>query len=478
MELRTFARLLRDGWIVILVVTVLTAATGALLTWRQTPQYAARTTLFVSTWTDASDASAAYQAALLSEQKVLSYTQLLDDHRLMQRVADRLQLTTSPDQLAGKVTGEAMPDTTLILLTATDPSPTLAARIADASAAEFVKLIPTLEGLPNGQRSAVRITVVSAAEIPDAPVSPRPMRNLALALALGLLLGVGLAAARQSLDTTVKSLEETEEASGEPALGAVPFDASAGRNPIVGGQQTHGHRAEAYRKIRTSLQFVDVDREHKVLLVTSCVPAEGKSVTACNLALSLAETGRRVLLIDADLRRPCAARYLGLPSGAGLTSVLLNKSTHSVAVQAWGLTPFWVLASGAIPPNPTEMLGSQHMHKLMEDLRESYDVIIVDAPPVLPVADALAIAPACDGVILVARYGRTRRDQLAQTTAALRRTKVDVLGTVLNRTPRRAKDSYYDEHYVSHHDGYPESAALEAAARTTVPHPAESPVSM
>jgi capsular exopolysaccharide synthesis family protein len=308
-------------------------------------------------------------------------------------------------------------------------------------------------------------------------MSPQPARNLALALAVGLLLGVVLAAARRSLDTTVKSLEEIQETSGEPALGAVPFDASASRNPIIGGQQTHGHRAEAYRKIRTSLQFVDVDRAHKVLLVTSSVPAEGKSVTACNLALSLAETGRRVLLIDADLRRPRAARYLGLPSGAGLTSVLLNKSTHSAAVQSWGLTPFWVLASGAIPPNPSEMLGSQHMHTLLDQLRDEYDVIIVDAPPVLPVADALAIAPACDGAILVVRYGRTQRDQLTQTAAALRKAEVDVLGTVLNRAPRRRRDSYYYEPYTVQHDGDPASTTIDAPGRRAAPQPVESPVS-
>jgi capsular exopolysaccharide synthesis family protein len=459
-ELRTVTRLLRDQWISVLVVTVLAVAGGALLTWRQTPLYAARTTLFVSTWTDESDASKAYQASLLSQQKVKSYTELLHDHRLMQRVVDRLHLHMTADQVAAEVTGEAVPDTVLIALTATDPSPEQAARIADAAAAELVELVPTLESLPNGQKSAVRLAGVSPAEIPKAPVSPKPVRNLALALAIGLLLGAALAAARHSLDTSVKSLEEIEETSGEPALGSVPYDASVNRAPIIGGQQTHGHRAEAYRKIRTSLQFVDVDRTHKVLLVTSSVPAEGKSVTACNLALSLAEAGRRVLLIDADLRRPRAGRYLGLPSGAGLTSVLLNKSTHEAAVQSWGLTPFWVLATGAIPPNPSEMLGSQHMHKLLDELRAEYDVIIVDAPPVLPVADALAIAPACDGAILVVRYGKTRRDQLAQTTAALRKAEVDVLGTVLNRAPRRGRQSYYYyEPYTIQHDGDPDSRA-------------------
>lgn len=472
MELRTVVRLLRDEWILILVVTVLAVAGGGFLTWRQTPQYAAQTTLFVSTWTDASDATKAYQASLLSQQKVKSYTHLLHDHRVLQRVVDRLQLPMTAEQIAGAVTAEAVPDTVLIVLTASDPSPDLAARIADTAAAELMHLIPSLESLPNGQRSPVRLAGVSAAKVPTAPVSPRPTRNAALALAVGLLLGILLATARRSLDSTVKSLEEIAEASGEPALGAVPYDASASRNPIISGQQTHGPRAEAYRKIRTSLQFVDVDRAHKVLLVTSSVPAEGKSVTACNLALSLAETGRRVLLIDADLRRPRAARYLGLPSGAGLTSVLLGKSSYSAAVQSWGLTPFWVLASGAIPPNPTEMLGSQHMHKLLEELRDEYDAIIVDAPPTLPVADALAIAPACDGAILVVRYGRTQREQLAQTAAALRKAEIDVLGTVLNRAPRRGRESYYYDPYTVQHDGDP--ATIDTLVRPGTPQPVES----
>jgi capsular exopolysaccharide synthesis family protein len=476
-ELRTVVRLLRDGWISILVITVLAVAGGALLTWRQTPQYAAQTTLFVSTWTDASDASEAYQAGLLSEQKVESYTHLLHDRRLMQRVVDRLHLTMTADRMARKVTGEAVPDTVLIVLTATDPSPVLAARIADVAATELVNLIPALESLPNGQRSPVRLASVSAAKVPTAPVSPQPARNLALASAVGLLLGIALAAARHSLDTTVKSLEDIQETSGEAALGAVPYDASTSRHPTLGGKQARGRRAEAYRKIRTNLQFADVDRAHKVLLVTSSVPAEGKSVTACNLALSVAETGRRVLLIDADLRRPSAARYLGLPQGAGLTSVLLNKLAHSAAVQRWGLTPFWVLASGAIPPNPSEMLGSQHMRRLLDELRAEYDVIIVDAPPVLPVADALAIAPACDGAILVLRYGKTRRDQLTQTAAALRKAEIDVLGTVLNRAPRRGPDTYYYEPYTVQHDGAQASETIDTPDRPEAPRPVESPVS-
>jgi capsular exopolysaccharide synthesis family protein len=467
-ELRMVVRLLRDRWVSILIVVLLATGAGALLTWRQTPQYAARATLFVSAWTDVSDASKAYQASLLSQQKVKSYTELLNDHRLMQSVVDRLKLRMTPDQLAGKVVGEATPDTVLIVVTAVDPSPVIAAQIANATAAEFVLLVPSLESAPDSERPAIRVTVASPAEVPTAPVSPVPVRNLAVALAIGLLIGIGLAAARQSLDTTLKSLEQAEEVSGGPSLGAVPYDATANRNAVATGNDLHGHRAEAYRKIRTSLQFVDVDRAHKVLLTTSCVPAEGKSVTACNLASSLAEAGRRVLLIDADLRRPRAARYLGLPSGAGLTSVLLGKVSLTEAIQVWGgANQFSVLASGAVPPNPSEMLGSRNMHEILNELREKYDVVVIDAPPVLPVADALAIAPACDGALLVVRYGKTRRDQLANAVVALRRAELDVLGTVLNFAPRHGQDSYYYYRYASDAETAPSQDGTQEAVRDT-----------
>jgi capsular exopolysaccharide synthesis family protein len=451
-ELRSILPLLRERWKTIVAVALVAVAAGALLTARQTPLYEARTTLFVSAWTDVSDASKAYQADLLSQKKVKSYTLIMQDRRLMRSVIDRLGLNTSPAGLATQVRAEAVDGTVLLTVRVIDPSPAQAQRIAAAVADEFIKLIPILENSPDGQQAAVRAVVVSPAEMPTAPVSPQPVRNLALALGVGLLAGFAVAAARHSLDTTIKTTEQTEEAAGTAVLGVVPFDQSSARTAVIATSNPNAFRAEAYRHVQTSLQFVDADDEMKVVVVTSCVPEEGKSTTVCNLALSLAEAGQRILLIDGDLRRPRAARYLGLPSGAGLTSVLVGKASLDEVIQSWGDHTFSVLASGPVPPNPSKLVGSKHMRQVLDELRGRYDMVLIDAPPVLPVADAIVLSAASDGALLVVRHGRTRRDQVVKAVTALRRAEVEVLGAVLNMAPRRGPDSYYYYGYSSQSD--------------------------
>lgn len=465
MELRSGLRLLGERWKLILITMLLATAASGFLTWRAVPQYASQVTLFVSSGVDPDDAASAYQGSLLSQQKVKSYTALLRGQRVLTGVIDRLDLNLTPAQLAGQVTTAALPDTALLTATVVDPSPAVAQRIADAVAAEFVGLVPTLESAPKGQQPAIRVSVVSSAELPTVPVSPRPARNLALAAFLGLILGLGLAVARRSLDTTVKTPDQVEEITDRPVLGTVAFDPDAGKHPLI-LHAIHGPRAESLRKIRTNLQFVDVDQAHKVVLVTSPVPNEGKSVTACNLvvAIALSQAGKRVLLIDADLRRPSAAGYLGLPGGVGLTSVLVGSATLEESVQQWGDGLFSVLPSGPVPPNPSELLGSQHMRKLLSRLREEYDAVIIDAPPVLPVADAQVTAAACDGIVLVVRHGKTRRDQLRATVAALRNVDVQILGTVLNLTPASRRTAYEYHYTYEQREPVPEIAQPERSS--------------
>ncbi len=446
MDLRTALRVLRDHWVLVVVATVAAAAAGAGYTWRQTPIYTARATLFVSAWGSGSDTSAAYQGSLLSQQRVKSYTQLLRGDRVMQAVSDQLKLGLAPKQLAAKVTAAVITDTVMLSVAATDTSPTRARDIANAVSDQFSKLVLEFESVPDGKQFPVRVSVVDRAGTPGSPVSPNPTRNMTLAVLLGLLTGGALAVARHTLDTTVKTVEQLGELTEAPSLGTVPHDQNAPKTPLVINDNPYTPRAEAFRKIRTSMQFVDLDRTNKVVLVTSAISGEGKSTTACNIAITAAESGRRVLLVEGDLRRPRAARYLGLPGGVGLTSVLLGSVNIAVATQPWGEL-LSVLASGPLPPNPSELLGSQQMRQLLAHLRQQYDLVVVDGPPVLPVADATAMANACDGTVVVVRHGKTRREQVAELATALRTVDAHVLGTVLNIVPSKKGGQYYYEEY-------------------------------
>jgi capsular exopolysaccharide synthesis family protein len=442
-DLRSGLRLLRERWKLILVVTLLAITASGAVTWRETPQYASSVTMFVSASGDASNSADAYQGSLLSQQKVKSYAELLRGHVVLAAAIERLGLPLTPHQLSAGVTSATVPDTSLLTVTVRDPSPVRAQQLARAVTAEFLALVPTLEGRAGGE-PAVRVTVVNPAERPVSPVSPQPVRNLAVAGVLGLVAGFGLALARRALDNTVKTVDQTEETSGAPSLGSIEFDSDARRRPLTSAG-SHSPRAEGFRKVRTSLQFADVDTPHQAVLVTSAMPGEGKSLTACNLAAALAEAEQRVILVDGDLRRPAAARYIGLPNGVGLTNVLFGQVRLADATQCGG-GRFAVLTSGPIPPNPTTLLASQRMRSLLDELRAGYDTIIIDSPPALPVADAAALAAACDGIVIVVRHGKTRHEQLRAAVRALQSTGTPILGTVLNQTPHR-RDGYDTYHY-------------------------------
>ena len=216
-----------------------------------------------------------------------------------------------------------------------------------------------------GQPATVQVTVVARATTPDGPVSPKPVRDVGIAVAFGLLIGIAFAAARRSLDTTIKSANQLAAlTAGRPVVGTIPFDPAARKHPLVADDDPFGRRVEAYRKLRTNLQFIDVDVPHKALLFTSALPDEGKSSTVCNLAIMLAQFGKRVIVVEADLRRPRATGYLGLPGSVGLTDVLVGRVAVGEAIQIWGENMFDVLASGPTPPSPSDVLGSLRMDQL------------------------------------------------------------------------------------------------------------------
>jgi capsular exopolysaccharide synthesis family protein len=455
MDVQVVLRLLRERWKSIVIVTLFVTLLGGFVTWRQTPVYSSQVTLFVSAWTDSSDVSSAYMGNLASQQRVKSYIALMRGPRVATAVRDQLGLDMSPSAVGEKIRTAAVPQTVLLTATVVDPSPARARDIANAVAAQFIKLVPRLETSSGGKGQPVRVSVVDPATLPTTPISPRPRRNLAFALMVGLLGGCCLAVARHALDTTVKSVEQATEIAEAASLGAIVADPNVPQSPLIIDDGPYAPRAEAFRKIRTGLQFTNVDSEHKVVLVTSSVPGEGKSTIACNLAITLAQSGKRVLLIDADLRRPRAGQYLGLPSGVGLTSVLVGTATLEDAVQVWGDDLVYVLASGPVPPNPSEILGSRHMRELLDRLGTEYDMVIIDAPPVLPVTDAAATAAACDGVVMVVGHGRVTRDQLRAAISALRMVDAKVLGTVLNLVPDRGEQAYR-EYGARPEDGAPQ----------------------
>ncbi|SFF61606.1 polysaccharide biosynthesis tyrosine autokinase [Blastococcus tunisiensis] len=437
MNLKDVLQALRSGWWLVFAVVLVGTATAGALTLTATPLYSSTTKLFVST-SSTPDSSAAYTGNLFSQQRVTSYAELLSGVQLAAAVVEELDLPLTPEEVAEKVTASPVPDTVILTVTVTDSSAPRAQDIAASLGRQFAEQVTQLETPAGAEKSTIKVTTVQPADYREAPVSPDLARNLGLGIVLGLLMGIGLALVRSRLDNTVKLPTDVIELTGVGVIGTVLEDARLADEHMVTELDQHSRVAEAYRAIRTNLQFLDVDNPPRVIVVSSSIPGEGKSTLAVNLATVLAQSGSRVTLIEADLRRPRVTKYMGLISGAGLSNVLGGTAALYEVTQPWGDGRLSVLGAGPMPPNPSEMLGSANMRSLLEHLRQTNDFVLIDAPPLLPVTDAAVLTAQADGCLLSVRYGKTRREELAEAAATLGRIDGKLLGVVLNRVPQAA----------------------------------------
>ena len=439
-----YLRVLRRQWLVVLLLAALSVGGAAIFTARQTPTYAATTQLFVSVHSaQMADISQMTEGSTFIQQRVKSYADIVSSPKVLELVRAQLALATPADGLSRQVTVDSPLDTVLLNITVTDPVPTRAAAIANEIARQFPSVVAEIETRPGADRSPVTVTPTRMASVPAAPISPRVPLNIALGLLVGLGLGIAAAVLRDQLNTSINGVADVERLTGAIPLGVVPYDATTTKQPLVVGEE-HGARAEAFRTLRTNLQFADVDHPPRVIVVTSALPAEGKSTSACNVALTLALGGARVVLVDGDLRKPAVGKYLGISNAAGLTSVLAGRHELRDVVVDYGRNTLAVLPSGPTPPNPSELLGSQQMADLLTVLANHYDVVVIDAPPLLPVTDAAVLAAIADGAVLVLRHGRTRREEAQRAMQALTAVNAKLLGTVLNFAPKRTRHGGYD----------------------------------
>lgn len=462
MNLRDLTRILREQWLVVVacVVLGLVGAVGA--SFLRAPTYTSVITLFVSAQSGDNNSSA-YQGSQLSEQRVKSYTSLVNSPRVMAEVVSGLGLPGTADGLSSQVRASSALDSVLIDVAVTEADPRAAASIANEVAKVFSSLVDELEAptSPNGVQ-AVAVRIVAPASIPVNPSSTGLLTLLALGGLGGLGVGVAGAFGRNALDATVRSPDQLGAISGAPVIGTIAFDRKLPDQPLAVREDPQSALAESFRQLRTNLQFVDIDNPRRAMVVTSSLPGEGKTTTVVNLAMALGAAGNRVVVVEADLRRPRITDIMGLERAVGLTSVLTGRTLLTAALQQWVAGGIDVLASGTLPPNPSELLGSENMRRLVDELRKRYDMVLIDTPPLLPVTDAAALAPATDGAIVVCRFGKTTRTQAENTAKAIRAVSVPVLGTILTMTPAKGPRAYsqYNSYYRTTLPEAPESPAV------------------
>lgn len=292
-------------------------------------------------------------------------------------------------------------------------------------------------------------TIIQPATRPSSPASPNHLRNGGLALFVGLVLGLGMAFLRERLDDRLRGRTDLETHGGAPVLAAVPRVPnwkSDQDTPVITVAEPTSPAAEAYRTLRTSLLFTASQNGLKVMTVTSAREEEGKTSTTANLGVALAQAGKRVILVSADLRKPRLHRFFGQVNGGGLTELLAGELEPPRALARVGVENLRLLPSGPVPGNPAELLSSEAMRKLLEELRQYADFILVDATPVLGMADALALAAVSEGVLLVSDAEKARRSELKEVRHQLHQVNAKVLGIVLNNfDPSKARS--YPQYY-------------------------------
>jgi capsular exopolysaccharide synthesis family protein len=313
-------------------------------------------------------------------------------------------------------------------------------------------------------RSPNYLTVVEPAQAGSSPIRPRTRQDTLLAGVVGLLLALGVIFLVEYLDDTLKSPDDMLQQLGVVALGTVgQINGKPGRDKLVARQEPFSPVSEAYRMIRSNLQFMAVDRPLKAIMVTSPLSSEGKSVTVANLGVVMAQAGLKTIIVDTDLRRPMQHQLFHLPNQTGVTELLrkpeLEINGHLLDT---GVENLKLLTSGEIPPNPSELLGSRRMDQLLRRLTELADVVLFDSPPVLAVADATVLSKRVDGLVLVAEAGQTRLAAARQAIINLQQAGANVLGGVLNRVSGKGGGYYY--YYSSYHHYAPNGDGLGGAA--------------
>jgi non-specific protein-tyrosine kinase len=439
MELKHYVRVLRVHRLLVVASVVVCTSAAGFLAWSRTPTYAARTTLFVSTSGISADPSQAYQGGLFAEQRVLSYAQIVSSPAVVRAVIRQLNLRESVQQLQSRIDASVPTNTVLINVTVRNRSPGWAKAIADALSAQFISFVNTLEKPGPGRSSPVKVSVTSQAHLPTHPVSPRKPVYLGVGVLLGLVLGISAALLREVTDRRIRGADDAFEITGAPVLGSIADDPRARKRPLIVVHDPLSVRAEAYRRVRTNLAAVSNDHRLGSFVVSSAVESEGKTLVVANLGVAFAQAGYRVVLVDADLRRPRLGEVLGVHSTKGLANVLVDGMPVQDALQRLGTHPqLEVLASGPKPPNPSELLGSERLISLVHTLNDRADLVILDAPALLRASDAAILARVTSGVILVTRLASTRADQLQTAAESLHAVDANVLGIVLNRSPVRA----------------------------------------
>ena len=493
---RIFQAVVNRAWFVALVSVVLAVVVCLGTVFFVTPEYKSSAMFYVNNSNfSLKDASVSMSSGDLvtSRNLVDSYIVILNTRETLVDVVDYAGVSRSYQSVRGMISSEAVNETEIFRVTVTSTDPYEAEALADAIAYVLPKRIGTII-------DGTSAKVVDAAVVPTSPSSPSYSKNTVLGFVMGLVLSVGVIALREIFDITIRSEQDVTQACKYPILAAVPnmtasskggsyyksgsyysgsrdgkknkqanlkknLQAGVKKNtdaPVLIGDDIGFVASEAYKLLRTKLQFSFADDSGcRVICLSSALSGEGKSLTSVNLAHTLSQLNKKVILIDCDMRRPTLAEKLGIMKTPGLSSYLTAQSNLETLIQKPNLKGsgdnFYVISAGQNPPNPIELLSSARMKHMLDALRKDFDYVVLDMPPITEVSDALAVANNTDGVLLVVRENYCDRIALAETVRQFEFINAKILGTVFNCTDEHTGNygkRYYKHYYKRYYKRY------------------------
>ena len=441
MTLREYLTTLRRYWVGIAVLTVLGGVVAYGAASAAETEYQSSTSVLLTSELGGTG-SDLVQGSTYVQNLVASYVLLATSEKVLQPVIDDLGLDTTPRALAGSVSADSPINTVLINIHVVGPNPSQVATIADAVTKSLSKAVSDVSPTIAGSGPAIRLSTMQSATVPSVPVAPNKRRWVAIGMAVGLLAGVGSALLRRTFGAAINDAADVARVTEVPVVGEIVEARRGTTLPAAVLENGLGLQAESLRGLTANLNFLGIGGGLRSLVVTSASPAESKSSIATSMAVVLAEASHRVLLVDADLRAPTLHLLTNLDNTIGLSTVLIGKDSVELAAQQWGHEGLHVLTSGPLAPNPSQLLNSDAMRKLLENAWHSYDYVIVDSAPLLSVTDAVWLGHMVDSVLLIARRGKTKPRSLHKALDALAASHTTVAGVVISRVTRRSKPGY------------------------------------
>jgi capsular exopolysaccharide synthesis family protein len=464
-ELADYLGVLRRRWWMVAVAILLSTTGAGVFSSLQTPMYTSTLRLLVPTGANPTASG---------RQEASSAAELYAQFATTPPAVSQAIAAAGAQRTPVAVTSSADGATPFFDIVVASSKPAVAQAVAQSYITLLPKIVITLQDDP--QAAPPKFTLVQSPIRPDKPSSPKPVRNVLIGAALGLILGAATATLREALDGRVRDGLQLERTANVALLGMVPKEFRGTSVPAM--SRPKSRRAEAYRAVRTNLEFLTAQGMPRSVVVTSAAAGEGKSSLTANLGIVASRAGRDVVIVDADLRKPTVAKYFDLDSPIGLTDVLTGRWSTDEALQQVSGERLSVISSGPVPSAPGELVGSRAMANLIDELEDRFDFVIIDTPPILPVADGLSLAVNVDGVLLVARMRETTKRSLQKATAAIGRVNATLMGVVGNAALSTLEDptyAYYRDGYLSkskekkagRSETTQEVQALEAAGRRT-----------